>query len=86
MSHLWGSTSLKTQTNHSQPIPPKSPRIKTIFARINDVQLCVIFCHLFLFHLLLDMLLLVGFFHHLAVDHRLSYHLHNLPGANVRLF
>lgn len=34
---------------------------------------------------LLNLLHLAGFVHHFAVDHRLRYHLHDLPGANVRL-
>lgn len=39
----------------------------------------------FLFLGLLDLLHLAGFVHHFAVDHRLRHHLHNLPGANIRL-
>lgn len=34
---------------------------------------------------LLNLLHLARFVHHFAVDHRLRYHLHDLPGANVRL-
>ena len=45
-------------------------------------------CYFLLFSLflgLLDLLHLAGLVHHFAVDHRLSHHLHDLPGADIRL-